>query len=338
MHSAAARGILEKQQPSAGAIGMKGERSMNRSEEITFTGSDGKTTIFASVWEPEDPCRATVQICHGMAEHIGRYDRLAADLTARGFRVCGDDHLGHGRTARTKEELGYFGERDGFLHMMEDEHLLRLRMQEGREEEPYFLLGHSMGSFITRLYISRHGEGLSGYLCCGTSGRNPLVKLAILMSNLAVFFAGGQKTGRFLNRLAFKDYNSRFENAVTGHEWLSRDLAVYAPYANDPRANFVFTNAGFRDLFHLLDSVTGRKWSDRVPKDLPVILLSGTMDPVGQYGKGVRQVYGWLKDAGVRDLTLKLYEDARHELHNELNRDEFIDDIVTWIEAHMPAR
>lgn len=145
-------------------------------EEITFTGSDGATTLYASVWEPEGECRGTVQICHGMSEHIGRYHWLAEQLTARGYRVCGDDHLGHGRTAQRKEDLGYFGAKDGWKHLIEDEHLLFGIMRQRAPEQPYFLLGHSMGSFITRAYITRFGEGLSGYICCGTSGRNPLVK------------------------------------------------------------------------------------------------------------------------------------------------------------------
>lgn len=117
--------------------------------------------------------------------------------------------------------------------------------------------------------------------------------------------------------------------------WLSRDVAGYPDASADPKCHFVFTNAGFRDLFCLLDSVTGPKWSDRVPKDLPIVLFSGEMDPVGGYGKGPRQVYGWLKASGVRDLSLKLYPDARHELHNELNRDEFVADVVAWCHMHM---
>ncbi|MBS5480652.1 MAG: alpha/beta hydrolase [Clostridiales bacterium] len=303
-------------------------------EEITFTGSDGATTLYASVWEPEGECRGTVQICHGMSEHIGRYHWLAEQLTARGYRVCGDDHLGHGRTAQRKEDLGYFGAKDGWKHLIEDEHLLFGIMRQRAPEQPYFLLGHSMGSFITRAYITRFGEGLSGYICCGTSGRNPLVKPARFMAAVVSVFSGPKKTGKFLDRMAFKDYNSRYENAVTGHEWLSRDQAVYAEFAGDPKSGFIFKNAGFRDLFHLLDSVTGRKWSDRIPKDLPILLLSGDADPVGQYGEGVKEVYGWIQASGVKDVKLKLYPDARHELHNELCREEFVGDVVAFLEAH----
>lgn len=308
---------------------------MPKTMEWSFPSTNGVDTVAAAVWEPDGEPRAVLQLCHGMSEHIGRYRWLAEQMAARGFAVAGDDHLGHGKTAPSAEELGYFGPKDGYVHMMEDEHRLRQEMEKRYPGLPYFLLGHSMGSFLTRFYVSRHGEGLAGYLCCGTSGRNPLVKIAILLSGAMVRLQGGRARGTLLNALAFKDYNKRFAPVVTGHEWLSRDADAYRQYAGDPYSGFVFTNAGFRDLFRLLDTVTGRKWSGRVPKDLPIILLSGDQDPVGDYGKGVRQVYGWLKKSGVRDLSLKLYPGARHELHNERNREEFVEDIAAWMERRM---
>lgn len=305
---------------------------MIREQEGAYRSANGNNMVSYSVWEPEEAPRAVLQICHGMSEHIGRYRWFAEQMTRRGFVVCGDDHLGHGRTAAREEELGYFGPKDGYLHLMEDEHGLRREMQARYPDLPYFLLGHSMGSFITRFYVTRHADGLSGYLCCGTSGRNPAVKFARALASLMVLVRGGGRPGKLLDRLAFQDYNKQIENAATGHEWLSRDMTVYRPYADDPKSGFLFTNAGFRDLFRLLDTVTGRKWSNRVPKELPIILLSGECDPVGQYGEGVRQVYGWLEASGVQDLTLRLYPGARHELHNELNREEFVGDVARWME------
>ncbi|MCI8553891.1 MAG: alpha/beta hydrolase [Clostridiales bacterium] len=307
---------------------------MNHRKEVSFPSSDGIHTLYATVWTPpEGDIRAVVQICHGMVEHMERYEWLAGELTARGFLVCGDDHLGHGRSAVQEDELGYFGAKDGWRCLIEDEHRLRLLMQKEYPSLPYFLLGHSMGSFITRNYVAEYAEGLAGYLCCGTAGRNPLMSLALLLSNLMVLIGRGKKKGRLINRLAFRGYNSRYGKVVTGNEWLSRDDSSYLAFENDPKCHFLFTNAGFRDLFTLLNRVSGKHWSDRVPKNLPFILLAGDMDPVGCYGKGVRQVYGWLKSSGVRELTLKLYPGARHELHNETNRDEFVEDIVAWMNA-----
>ena len=192
-----------------------------------------------------------------------------------------------------------------------------------------------MGSFITRRAVALDGEGLAGYICCGTAGRNPLAKLGIGLAGIVTALRGPKRTGRFLNAMAFQNYNRRFPEDDNELAWLSRDKDGYPDASADPKCHFVFTNAGFRDLFRLLDSVTGPKWSDRVPKDLPIALFSGEMDPVGSYGKGPRQVYGWLKASGVRDLSLRLYPDARHELHNELNRDEFLEDVVAWCDRHM---
>lgn len=302
--------------------------------ECTYRSSDQKTLLSASLWLPEqNPYRGVIQICHGMVEHMGRYEWFAGQLTSQGFVVCGDDHLGHGRSA-DDQNLGYFGEKDGWNHLVEDEHLLRIQIQKEFPSLPYFLLGHSMGSFITREYITRHAAGLNGYICCGTAGRNPLIGFALALSNLMVFFQGGRHVGRLLDRLAFRDYNSHYGEAVTGSEWLSRDAEQYLPFADDPKCHFTFTNAGFRDLFRLLHQVTGRQWSDRVPKDLPVLILSGDDDPVGNYGKGVEQVHGWLKESGLLDLQLKLYPGARHELHNELNREEFVQDVLFFLDRH----
>ena len=309
---------------------------MREPQEIAFLSSDGKTTVKASIWTPEEKeTRGVVQICHGMVEHIRRYDEFAQELCARGFAVCGDDHLGHGRTAGSAENFGYFGEKDGWKRLVEDEDRMRREIQARFPALPYFLLGHSMGSFITRNYITRYADGLSGYICCGTSGPNPLNGVGILLSRLMVRFCGGRSRGDFLNKLAFKEYNSRYGEVKTGHEWLSRDASSYEGVDDDPATSFVFTNAGFRDLFQLLYSVTGRKWSEKIPADLPILFLSGDMDPVGQFGKGVRKVYTLVKDSGVRDVTLKLYPGARHELHHETNKDEFLEDVVAWMEKHM---
>lgn len=312
---------------------------MIQPEEIIFTSSDGSTKIFASVWLPEaGSVRGVIQICHGMVEHIGRYDAFAQELCAKGFAVCGDDHLGHGRTAGTgsaADNFGYFGNKDGWKNLVEDEHLMRQVMQKRFPNVPYFLLGHSMGSFITRNYVTKHADGLSGYICCGTSGPVAATPLGLMLANLMVFIRGGKRKGVLLNKIAFKDYNSRYGEVKTGHEWLSRDPASYAGVDDDPATSFIFTNAGFRDLFSLLNSVTGKKWSSCIPKDLPIVFFSGDMDPVGQFGKGVQKVYGWVKEAGVKDVSLKLYPGARHELHHETNRDEFLNDVVSWVEKHM---
>lgn len=197
-------------------------------KDWSFTGSDGVHTLYATIWEPsEGEPRAVIQICHGMMEHIRRYDRFARALCDRGFVVCGDDHLGHGRTAEQPEDLGYFGETDGWKHMAEDELLLRREMQRRYPDKPYFLLGHSMGSFITRRVIALDGEGLAGYICCGTAGRNPLTKLGIGLAGIVTALRGPKRTGRFLNAMAFQNYNRRFPEDDNELAWLSRDKDGY---------------------------------------------------------------------------------------------------------------
>ena len=212
--------------------------------ELSFMSSDSRTTVYATLWEPEGEPVGVVQICHGMAEHIGRYAWLAGQLCAKGYVVCGDDHLGHGRTALTKDDLGYFGERDGWDHLIEDEHGMRKELEKRFPGLPFFLLGHSMGSFITRGYVARHGTGLSGYICWGTSGPVPGTGLGIFLTTLLCVFGQGEKRGRFVDKLTHKGYLDRYDQVETELDWLSRDREVYAPFAEDPKANFCFYQRG----------------------------------------------------------------------------------------------
>ena len=310
-------------------------RFMVQKQENFYLSSDGRTRIHAITWQGEGQPRAVLQLVHGICEYVDRYDAFASFLAERGFLVVGNDHLGHGKSWQQPEREGLFAEQNGWDRVVEDVEALRAKTAAEHPGLPYFLLGHSMGSFITRRVVALDGEGLAGYICCGTAGRNPLTELGIGLAGIVTALRGPKRTGRFLNAMAFQNYNRRFPEDDNELAWLSRDKDGYPDASEDPKCHFVFTNAGFRDLFRLLDSVTGPKWSDRVPKDLPIVLFSGEMDPVGSYGKGPRQVYGWLKASGVRDLSLKLYPDARHELHNELNRDEFLEDVVAWCDRHM---
>ena len=307
---------------------------LDGAETFTYASANGRDRVAAAVWQPAGPVRGVVQLCHGMAEHMGRYVWLAKQLTARGFLVVGNDHVGHGRTAETADDWGYFGKRNGWRVWIDDVHALRRRFQAQAPGLPYFLLGHSMGSFISRAYVARYGEGLAGYVCCGTSGRNPGAAAGLVLAQVQIALGRGRKPGKLLDTLAFGRYNARCGKGAPAHAWLSSDEDTWAPFVDDPACGFVFSNAGFRDLFCVLNSVSSPAWSDAVPKTLPILLLAGEEDPVGQYGRGVRQVYGWLKASGVTDVTIKLYPGARHELQNERCREEFVGDVVAWLEAH----
>ena len=301
--------------------------------------SNGHSLLHITEWLPEGQPRGIIHICHGMTEHISRYERLAGDLTAAGYIVVGDDHLGHGRTADSdavdgKTLFGYFGESNGAAFLVEDTHVLRCAMSEKYPTLPYYLLGHSMGSFITRNYVALYGQHIDGYICSGTSGTNPILPVALAVTNLLCTLGRGRALSRFISGVAFGGYNKPFAPAVTGHEWLTRDTSYYATVDTDRYCRFTFTNAGFRDLFRLLGACSGDQWAARVPKDLPVFLVSGDSDPVGDNGKGVREVYDRLAKAGLTDVTIKLYPGARHELHNELCREEYIADLLAWLDAH----
>lgn len=300
----------------------------------SFLSSNGRDTIACYLFEPEQPPRAVLQISHGMCEYMVRYGEFARFLNSQGVAVCGNDHLGHGESASGPEERGFLG-KGGWGYLVEDLHKLTLRMKEKHPGLPYFLLGHSMGSFAARAYLTRYGSELDGALIMGTSGGNPLSGAGICVEKLLTLFYGDHHRSRLLQSMAFSSYNKRFPGEGDS-AWLTRDRIVTSKYAGDEHCNFIFTTDGFDNLFHLLNAVSRKDWAGTVPKELPILLLSGEDDPVGDYGKGVLKVNRRLKEAGVRDLTCKLYAKGRHELINETNRQDVYDDIAAWLNKHIP--
>ena len=300
-----------------------------------YPSGNGKDTITYYVYRPKAAPRAVVQICHGMCEYLRRYDHFAAFLNDRGILVCGNDHLGHGSSAAAREDYGYFGEKEGWKHLVGDAHRLTLRTKEAYPDVPYFLMGHSMGSFITRACLSRYGNAFSGGILLGTSGTNRMAPLYYPGVRALARVRGGHYRSALISKLAFGTYNTRFKPHRTQFDWISRDEDIVARYNEDRRCNFLFTLNGFLDLYYLLDSVSGRKWAERVPVDLPVLLMSGGMDPVGRRGRGVKEVHDHLALAGLKDLIMKLYPGCRHELLNEANRDRVYEDIYRWIEKRL---
>jgi alpha-beta hydrolase superfamily lysophospholipase len=263
-----------------------------------------------------------------MAEHSARYDEFARFLAGHGFAVYMNEHAGHGQYAKT---LGYFAERDGMTHLVRD---MKALMDEATAEYsglPVFLLGHSMGSFLTRKYIAQYGNTLSGCILSGTAGKNPAIGLGILLASLQKKIKGAKSSGKLLMVIAFGSYTKRIQNPVNRCAWLSTADDVCVAFVKDEYCSFPFTAGGYYDLFTLLKEINLRTWFASVPKDLPVYLFSGEDDPVGGYGKGVTEVYERLKDIGIRDLELKLYAGRRHEMLNETNRHEVYEDILAWI-------
>ena len=298
-------------------------------EKITLSSVSGKPML-VYVWPIEKP-RAVVQLVHGMAEYMARYDRLAQALNAAGYAVVGHDHLGHGPLAK-KEELGYFGPEKGWEHLIED---MRQVTEYAKQRFPgvkFALLGHSMGSFATREYLLRWGNALDACVISGT-GWYPAV-LAKTAQGMAAAsgLTGWTKPANGVNSLGFGSYNKAFKPARTDFDWLSRDEKEVDKYIADPLCGFTFTARGFYDMFGGLMALTHLNRLQGMPKQLPVYFLSGGMDPVGSQGKGVQTVVGQFRDAGMQDVTLRLYEGGRHEMFNEINRDEVTADLIAWLD------
>ncbi len=280
------------------------------------------------IWTPATAPKAIVQIVHGMAEHIDRYDRPAKALNGAGFLVCGRNHRGHGPEARL---LGYFADEQGWDAILKDAHDVSEDIKKQYPGVPFFLLGHSMGSFLAREYGLRYGNELDGRILSGT-GFYP--KALCASGRMLAKLAPKKKPANFVNNIAFAGNNKPFAPGRTGFEWLSRDEKEVDKYVADPLCGFCFTGGAFADFFGGLLALTDESRLSAMPKDLPVYFMSGDHDPVGQMGAGVRQVAEQFKKAGMQDITVKLYPDARHELFNEINREEVTADLTAWLKEH----
>ena len=299
-------------------------------EQTSFLSADGKTAVAAYFWWSEEiKPRAIIQLSHGMCEYITRYEAWARRFVEAGYVFCGNDHLGHGNSAKKSNDLGFMAKRGGAQLLVQDVHQMTLLAKEKFPNLPLVLYGHSMGSFVARAYLSRYGEELAGALVSGTAGPGQPTGLGKKMAHLTAALRGDHHRSRLLTAMAFGSYNKKFKEEKSLFSWLTRDEAVRAAYAGDPFCTFVFTTAGYDTLFSLLGEVSDKKWAQTVPKQLPVLLFSGDMDPVGNYGKGVRRVYDRLSAEGC-NVRLKLYEGGRHEMHNETNRDEVLSDSIAF--------
>lgn len=310
---------------------------MGDPQSFHFPSSDNFHQCYAQEWLPNGSPVAVVQIVHGVAEHIGRYDRVAQFLTAHGIVVCGEDHLGHGRTASQQEDRGYFARRNGWFLVTED--VLRLRRIQGEKYPgiPYFLLGHSMGSFLTRTFLCRYPGAVDGAILSGTGQEAaPLVAGGKFLAGLLCAIQGERSTSPLIHKLSLGAYNDKFKPTRTSADWLSRDEAEVDRYLADPLCSFRPTSRMFQDMMGGLQYISSSSALSNMDPGTPIYIFSGDSDPVGGMGKGVRTVHGYFKSHGTQDLTLKLYPQGRHEMFNERNRQEVFDDLLGWLHAHIP--
>lgn len=304
--------------------------------EYSFKSSNGKNDIYVREWLPDITPVGVIQICHGVAEYINRYDDFAKFLAGKGFVVAGNDHLGHGKSVANDKELGFFGENGGWELVVGDVRKLYERLHERYPRLPHFLFGHSMGSFIARTYIIRYHDGPDGVILSGT-GQQPsfMVSAGIALSKSQIRKSGAGLASEFVNKIAFGSYNKKIRNSTTDWDWLSTDEEHVQKYIADPLCGFVPTSGLFRDMFTGIKYISSSRNIARVNKDLPIFLISGTADPVGDYGKGVMKAYKGYLDAGISDVTLKLYNGGRHEIVSDFCKKEVYDDVFDWVQKRL---
>lgn len=303
--------------------------------EFSFKDSEG-IEIFVYKWHCKDSVeiKGIVQIAHGMAEMSIRYERFARALTSAGYIVYANDHRGHGKTAKTVENLGYCGE-DGFNWMIKDMKQLNDIIKNDNPGVPIFLFEHSMGSLLSQRYISLYGDTIKGVLLSGTSGKQGImIEIGILMAKREIKKIGERGQSKLLNKMTFGGYNNSFKPYKTEFDWLSRDNVEVDKYVNDPFCGTVFTAGFYYDFFMGIKETHKLENMRNIPVNLPVYFISGELDPVG---KSCKTVLGLIKDyksLGILDVTHKFYKGARHEILNEINKDEVINDIINWLDIH----
>ncbi len=303
-------------------------------QDFTYPSSTGKNTIHARKCVPEGTPKAVVQIAHGIAEYIDRYDEFMAFLAQNGYVAVGNDHLGHGKSITGPGQQGFFAEDLGWMYVVEDMDLLRSQMRREYPDLPYIFFGHSMGSFLTRTYIILHPEKYDAVILSGTGHQGaPLVAAGLTLSQAAVKLYGPHKIGKTLNDICFGAYNKGFDHPRTPFDWLNRDEAEVDKYVNDPLCGFVATVSLFRDMMSGIKFITAQKNIDRMNKEAPVYFMSGDQDPVGENGKGVERAYKAFCAAGLKDVFMRLYPGGRHEMLNELNKQEVFQDVVNWLDS-----
>jgi len=303
----------------------------------TYAGHDGVHTIHYSLYLPDKQPKAVLQIVHGMAEHFGRYEEFATFLTEQGYAVCGEDHLGHGRTGAAVNECGYYGQIEGKAqdHMVEDIHTLRCLMREKYGSVPYFLLGHSMGSMLTRIYLTRYGDDLTGAIIMGTVGPNDQARMALPLVKLIQRFYGPKHKSKLLYAVAFGSYNKRFPDPSERLGWQSQDPEVLKAFRSDPYCNFMLSCSAFQTMLEMILFISRPQWASEVPGDLPLLITAGELDPVGDFGKGPRWVYDAFLALGRKNVVLQMYPDMRHEILNEPCKKETFANILNWMEQYL---
>lgn len=299
--------------------------------EFEFLSADKKTMIHVREIVPEGMIKGYVQIAHGVAEYINRYDDFMEFLASKGYAVAGNDHLGHGRSVSSEENRLFFAEENGWDIVVDDMKTLHDTLKNRYPNLPAILFGHSMGSFLARTYIIKYPFDFDEAIICGTGQESPLVIAAgKMMANRECRKNGAKVPSVKMNNLAFGGYNKSFEQR-TPSDWLSKNQENVDRYIADELCGGIPTAGLFRDMMGGLQFIAKKENLAKMSKNLPVFLIAGAKDPVGSMGREVAKVKAMFEAAGMKNVSMKLYEDDRHEILNEDDHETVYHDIVNWI-------
>ena len=300
-------------------------------EEFTCPSSEEGQTIYGRAYLPYGEVKGIVQFAHGMCDYGARYEEFFRELTDCGYIAAYADHLGHGRSVESLDDLGFFSHRDGYLKVVADFAYFYDLLDEKFPGEKHFVMGHSMGSFVVRYFMGTYRKNMAGAILMGTAGPNILAGPGALLASLIALVRGDSHRSPFLEKMAFGPYNKRIEDPVSAWDWLSCDEEAVYNFDNDELRNRTFTASAFKDLFSMLRAVNLVPLMEDTPKELPLLLLSGQEDPLGNYGKGIYRLEDTFVSMGFKDVRSIVYPDKRHELCHEYDRDVVYEDIIDWL-------
>ncbi len=303
----------------------------------TFIANDGEK-IFYYHWKVAKP-KAVVQIAHGVGEHAGRYRPIATLLQNQGYEVYANDHRIHGQSVRSKELLGVYEGANYFEDAVDDMHELTKIIKDRHPEKKLVLFGHSMGSLLSREYVTRYGSDLHALALSGTASfMRGLGTIGLVGANMTKFFKGGKRSSATLKSMFFTEFNKKFKPNRTKVDWISRDEQQVDLFESDPLRIEDFSTSVFIDILKGSKKINQKPTFEATPKDLPIYIFSGDKDPVGEMGTGVKKVAKGYQKAGVHDLTLKIYEGGRHEMLNEINKEEVESDFINWLNKRIESK
>lgn len=303
-----------------------------------YFSTDDHHKIFVYEWLPEAgvDIRGVVLIVHGMAEHAGRYVGTAKALTDAGYAVFAHDHRGHGKSIHHENDVGFFAPDDGWNRVVKDVHQLTQHYQARYPGKPFVLLGHSMGSFMCQQLMYEHGNDYAAVILSGSNGSVGFLRvLGVLVTRLELLRLGERGKSALVHQMSFADFNRPFKPNRTDFDWLSRDNSVVDAYIADPRCGFRATVSLWHQFLIGLGEIERPSNQAHIPRNLPVYIVSGALDPVSKASKGLLQLIEAYRIAGLTRVTHRFYPGARHEILNETNKEDVYRDMISWLDAQL---